>query len=66
MARIRIRTEPIDVYLLTERDAKQAREIAGGGSSTSEPVFTTNSFGWDGFAWDEMTEFESDWAMPYG
>ena len=60
--KIKIRTHPIDIFLLTGDEAKDARaaaycEVHG------LTAFVTGSFGHDGFVWDTAEEFESDWQM---
>jgi len=65
-----IRRHPIDIYLLTGEEAREAREAAFGGHAEelvdSKPCFVTNSFGHDGFAWATPQEFESDYEMSFG
>ena len=68
--KILIRHHPIDIYLLTGEEAREAREVAFGGHAEelvdSKPCFVTNSFGHDGFAWSRACEFESDYEMSFG
>lgn len=67
MATILIRTHPIKVYYVTGSDARQAREAADlEGIHLDGPCFTTESFGYDGFAWNTPEEFESDYAESFG
>ena len=65
-----IRRHPIDIYLLTGEEAREAREVAFGGHAEElvgrGPCFVTNSFGHDGFAWDTPEQFEDDWGTTFG
>lgn len=64
-----IRRHPIDIYLLTGEEAREAREVAFGIDCVelnSKPCFVTNSFGHDGFAWYTPEQFEDDWTTTFG
>ena len=64
--KIRIRTHPIDIFLLTGDEAKDAREAAYCEEVHGGFAFVTGSFGYDGFVWDTAEEFESDWQISFG
>ena len=69
--KIKIRTHPIDIFLLTGDEAKDARAAAYCEDDMAYrycglTAFVTGSFGHDGFVWDTAEEFESDWQMSFG
>lgn len=65
--KIKVRNHPIDVYYLTGEHAEDARLAAAAGETKfTNPCFTTGSFGYDGWTWDDCSEFETDYQFSFG
>ena len=63
---LRIRTHPIDIFLLTGDEAKDARKAADCEEVHGGFAFVTSDFGHNGFVWNTAEEFESDWQISFG
>ena len=64
---VKVRTQPIDVYLVTGDDLKLAADAAHvPGLRPLEWALVTESHGEDGHFWTSPEEFEADYAASFG
>jgi len=63
--KILVRTQPIEIYLVTALDAVQARLNADLPADDS-PLFVTSDNGMDGLSWNDIQQFEHEWNLGPG